>query len=66
MVEFDRCIKVAHQSHIYMVREKSKSKVRFNTWESYVEAGKPPYDVVSEEEASSYRTVGYFRRKRMS
>jgi len=61
MTKFDRCIKSAEESTIYMVRERTKSIVPFKTWDDYVEAGKPPYAIVSQEELGQYRKVRYFR-----
>lgn len=60
-MDFDRCLAAAGAPEIWMVREKSKSRVLFPAWEDYVAAGKPPYEVVAPEELEEYRIVKQFR-----
>lgn len=63
MEDFDRCIKVAGDPTIYMVREDQERKVAIEKWEEYVELGKPGFVVVSQEEADEYKTIAFFRPK---
>lgn len=60
MKNFDRCIKTESERVIWMV--KGKNKAAFKTWEEYEEAGKPPFEIVTQEELDGYKTVKYFRR----
>ena len=60
-MDFDRCIQAVNTAGIWMVREKSKSKVKFSTWEDYVSAGTPAFEVVTAKELAKYRVAGQFR-----
>lgn len=60
-MDFDRCIKAVGSSGIWMVREKSMSRVVFSSWLDYEAAGKPSYEVVTAEEMGRYRAAGQFR-----
>jgi len=59
--KYDRCVKADNDDTIWMVRERTMSRVPFETWEDYEEAGKPDYAVISEEELEGYHEVSYFR-----
>ena len=44
---------------------KGRERIRFKTWEEYVEAGKPSYELVTEEKLGWYKIVDEFTvRKR--
>lgn len=61
--KFTKCVKVHGQSTIWMV--KGRERIRFKTWEEYVEAGKPSYELVTEEKLGWYKIVDEFTvRKR--
>lgn len=60
-MDFDRCIKSVGAPGIWMVRESTKSRVRFQTWEDYEAAGTPVYEVVTEEALAKYRVAKQFR-----
>jgi len=60
MPKFDKCIKTESERIIWMVR--GKNKVAFKTWEEYEAAGRPPFEIVTQEELDGYKTVRYFRR----
>jgi len=59
--KFDRCVKTQGSPDIWMVREGTKSRVKFDTWGDYVEAGKPPFSIVTEGQLEEYRIASYFR-----
>jgi hypothetical protein len=59
--KYDRCVKTKESPDIWMVRESTKSRVKFETWEEYLEEGMPPYAVVDQEELEEYREASYFR-----
>lgn len=59
--KWDRLIKMTGAPTIWMVRERTKSRVRIEHWENYVEMGEPPFAIVSREELNEYRAVSYFR-----
>lgn len=58
---YDRCVKTSDDNTIWMVRERTKSRVPFENWEDYVEAGEPDYAIITEEELEEYDEVSYFR-----
>jgi len=60
--KFERCIKVIDQKTIWAV--KGTEKVKFETWEEYEAAGKPPFEIVTQEQADAYTTVERFSRQK--
>ena len=61
MGKYDFCVKVLGSPDIWMVRDRTESRVKFKTWQEYVDAGKPPFEIVSQEELDGYREASYFR-----
>jgi len=60
-MDFARCLSAAGAVGIWMVREKSRSRVLFPGWEDYVAAGQPAFEVVTPEELKKYRVAKQFR-----
>ena len=60
-MDFDRCIKAVGEPGIWMVRESTKSRVLFQTWQDFVDAGEPAYEVATLEELNKYRVAKQFR-----
>lgn len=60
-MDFDRCVRAVGEVDIWMVRESTKSRVLFQTWQDYVDAEQPPFEVVTLEELGKYRIAKQFR-----
>ena len=58
-MEFDRCVKMKGNPRIWLI--KGRSRLLLKRWEDYVALGKPPHELITEEELARYREVSYFR-----
>ena len=59
-IQFDYCIQVPGDKHVYLVDNALQSKIPIEHWKDYVKLGEPAINVVTKEEADCLETVQDF------